>query len=340
MPDPARQPTPAPQSTPARGTAAAGGTEAGRVSQGLRDLPYDQAREALRPPPPEGEPAYIVRRGDTLSDLAGRYLGSAARWREIYDANRGLIPNPNALQPGVRLSIPGGRGLPPRSAPRSEGGGTPKGSYVPPQEDLDMAASGRQAVGNTPVEQEMAEIYNTKGRLVHAEAMRLGIEPGVGGSVLKVESQGAGHMDGRMTIRFEPHVFRDESRGKRVSIRRAGQDEEYAAFETARALNEEAAYRSISMGAGQIMGFNHGALGYGSAREMFEEFQRSQRAQLVGVFEFIRTNRVALNAAKRKNWATFAKHYNGPDYRANQYDTKLANAYAAWLRVTRGLPHA
>ena len=47
-----------------------------------------------------------------------------------------------------------------------------------------------------------------------------------------------------------------------------GQDAEWAAFEMARRLDETAAMRSISMGASQIMGFNHAAIGYASAREM------------------------------------------------------------------------
>jgi hypothetical protein len=35
---------------------------------------------------------------------------------------------------------------------------------------------------------------------------------------------------------------------------------------------------------------------------------------------------------RAKNWAAFAKGYNGSGYRANQYDTRLAKAYAFWQR--------
>ena len=35
-------------------------------------------------------------------------------------------------------------------------------------------------------------------------------------------------------------------------------------------------------------------------------------------------------ALRKKNWAAFAKAYNGPGYAKNQYDTKLAAAYASF----------
>jgi nucleoid-associated protein YgaU len=49
---------------------------------------------------------HIVTQGDTLSAIAGVYLGDPARWREIATANR--IVDPLGLTPGVSLVIPGG----------------------------------------------------------------------------------------------------------------------------------------------------------------------------------------------------------------------------------------
>ena len=51
---------------------------------------------------------HTVVRGDTLIDLAARYLGDESRWREIYRANSGLIPDPDNLRVGTVLIIPGG----------------------------------------------------------------------------------------------------------------------------------------------------------------------------------------------------------------------------------------
>jgi LysM repeat protein len=55
---------------------------------------------------------HVTVQGDTLSGLAGVYLGDPARWREIADLN--AIGDPLALPPGTPLLLPGG----PRGARR------------------------------------------------------------------------------------------------------------------------------------------------------------------------------------------------------------------------------
>lgn len=49
---------------------------------------------------------YTVQPGDTLSGLAARFLGSHARYLDIYEANREVLRNPNDLQPRMVLTIP------------------------------------------------------------------------------------------------------------------------------------------------------------------------------------------------------------------------------------------
>jgi len=44
--------------------------------------------------------------GDTLEALAERYLGSAARSAEIYEANRDVLPSPQLLPIATQLKIP------------------------------------------------------------------------------------------------------------------------------------------------------------------------------------------------------------------------------------------
>lgn len=51
-----------------------------------------------------GEGAYVVRVGDTLSVIAGKLLGSTARYKEIEARNN--LPNPNLIQVGQKLVIP------------------------------------------------------------------------------------------------------------------------------------------------------------------------------------------------------------------------------------------
>ena len=50
---------------------------------------------------------YVVKSGDTLSKIAKEFYGDANRWREIHEANKEQIENPNLIRPGWELLIPG-----------------------------------------------------------------------------------------------------------------------------------------------------------------------------------------------------------------------------------------
>ena len=49
---------------------------------------------------------YVVKAGDTLSKISQAVYGDPARWKEIYEANKSVIPNPNVIQVGLELKIP------------------------------------------------------------------------------------------------------------------------------------------------------------------------------------------------------------------------------------------
>jgi len=84
--------------------------------------PAPPARSITPPPAPAPAPAtrtHTIARGDTLSELSQRYLGTARRWSEIVNANPGL--QPNRLIVGETINIPGsgsegGTGSPAASA--------------------------------------------------------------------------------------------------------------------------------------------------------------------------------------------------------------------------------
>jgi nucleoid-associated protein YgaU len=49
---------------------------------------------------------YTVVSGDSLSRIAKREYGDAQKWRQIYEANREHIKDPDLIYPGQVLTIP------------------------------------------------------------------------------------------------------------------------------------------------------------------------------------------------------------------------------------------
>ncbi len=49
---------------------------------------------------------YVVQPGDSLSKIAKEVYGKAGRWKEIYEANKDQIKDPNLIRPGQELRIP------------------------------------------------------------------------------------------------------------------------------------------------------------------------------------------------------------------------------------------
>lgn len=103
--------------------------------QGYRPIPSDPG--AAIPPGFEVVPAqpaprvpgvqeakaivHYVGKEETLSDISRKYYGSAGAWKDIYEANRSVIPNPNLVRPGVRLVIPPKPGTPSANVAASAG---------------------------------------------------------------------------------------------------------------------------------------------------------------------------------------------------------------------------
>ena len=57
---------------------------------------------------PPSSQQYVVKKGDSLSKIAGNLLGSQKEWKKLYEANKSTIgDNPNLIQIGMSLTIPG-----------------------------------------------------------------------------------------------------------------------------------------------------------------------------------------------------------------------------------------
>jgi len=156
-------------------------------------------------------------------------------------------------------------------------------------------------------------------------------------------TQGCGfRIDGRPQILYERHIFRRETQGRfdRTAPHLSGPAGGYGGLATqygkleealalceAAGLGREPALRSVSWGLGQIMGFNAGLAGFASAEAMVNAMLDSEDAQVLAMSTFLRSRKLH-KALLRRDWAAFARGYNGPTYAQNHYDIKLEQSYA------------
>ena len=76
------------------------------VAGGSSTAPRAQAPPAATPNVADREKTYTVVAGDTLSKIAKREYGDAAKWHRIYEANKDTIKNPDLIYPGQTFKIP------------------------------------------------------------------------------------------------------------------------------------------------------------------------------------------------------------------------------------------
>jgi LysM repeat protein len=60
-----------------------------------------------KPAPAPADQTYIVQAGDSLWSIAQRFYGNPFKWPDIYHANQSQIADPNAINIGQALTIPG-----------------------------------------------------------------------------------------------------------------------------------------------------------------------------------------------------------------------------------------
>lgn len=76
------------------------------LSAGVFSVPITQASPNNNPPALKASApnVYVVKRGDTLWDISGKFLSSPWRWKEIWASNR-HVKNPHWIYPGDRLLL-------------------------------------------------------------------------------------------------------------------------------------------------------------------------------------------------------------------------------------------
>ncbi len=204
---------------------------------------------------------------------------------------------------------------------------------------------------------KIANLLNSKGQYIKDLSTQLGVNSSAIVAILMVESGGQAFSEpSKPIIRFENHHFYDfwgksnpkifdkhfkfNSGGKTWTghyFRESEQDKwvtfhgdqnmENKVLKFAANLSEDAAYKSISIGLGQILGENFEKQGYKSPKDMYDDLSSGVRPQLDSLFTFISaTKPKALEALKSNDYTTFAGYYNGWNNR-----TEYGNLISGWI---------
>jgi hypothetical protein len=165
-------------------------------------------------------------------------------------------------------------------------------------------------------------------------------------AVLTVETKGCGFLpDRRPQILYERHIFSRETKHKfdgahpNLSNPKSGGygasgAHQYDRLARAITLDRNAALRSTSWGLGQVMGFNANPAGFANAEQLVAAMTISENEHLLAMAKFIAHIGADKNLRAR-DWAGFARKYNGVNFKKNNYDVRLA---AAFNRHTSHLP--
>jgi hypothetical protein len=181
-------------------------------------------------------------------------------------------------------------------------------------------------------------------------AKSLDVEAATLKAVASVEAAGSGFLPKdptRPKILFEGHAFHRLTGGRfaqqrpdlsypkwdktKYSGSLAG---EWLRLEAACNLDRAAALQSASWGMFQIMGFNYAYCGCPDV-EAFVALQHTGADQQMECFARFVARPPYLAALQAKDWASFAKAYNGPAHAKNNYAPRMAAAYESFAAGTR-----
>jgi hypothetical protein len=217
------------------------------------------------------------------------------------------------------------------------------------------------------IQRSIAAVYNRLGGLLEVLAQPMGVDTAAITAVWFVESSGLPFVPNRAVIRLEVHQlyeiwgkrnrnvfdshfrfgghngqggnpwenqeFRTQDTGVFHAVHH-NQSSEYAAVTLAQIVaGDEVAFSCSSIGGCQIMMNSFRTLGYESAKQMYEAFQKSETAHVLTFFDFCSTKPAPktgdlLQHLQARDWSNFAKFYNGTG-QVPVYSAKLSAAYAA-----------
>lgn len=219
---------------------------------------------------------------------------------------------------------------------------------TPPIKNFDHLLLNIQGLQRAALTQKQAYITSKALKLTDSDyekaAIILGVEIAAIKAIAEIESRGCGFLaNGKPKILFEGHWFSKFTQGaydesnptisykKWVKLHYLGNEKEYSRLNTATALNKTAALKATSWGKFQIMGFNHKQCGYSNVEDFVNDMYKSESFHLMAFVKLMKSMKWDAEI-KAKNWAGFAKKYNGPEYKKNSYDVKIKQAYEAYSK--------
>jgi len=81
-------------------------TTAGEPASSSSPTSTSSAPAATAAPGAAASAAYTVQAGDTLWKISSQFYGDGAQYMKIFEANKGLLKNPDHIFPGQELVIP------------------------------------------------------------------------------------------------------------------------------------------------------------------------------------------------------------------------------------------
>lgn len=172
---------------------------------------------------------------------------------------------------------------------------------------------------------------------------------------IDTETNGLGFdSTGRPAMLFEPHVFyrnlsgskREEAVRQGLAYKRQGEHpypkDSYPRLVQAMEIDATAALKSASWGLVQILGENHGSVGYPTVQDMVRAFMDDERAHLEAMIKFILANKIDddLRELSRLTRPTtpedcigIVRVYNGAGYAKGDYHKKFARNHNKWRKV-------
>ncbi len=186
-------------------------------------------------------------------------------------------------------------------------------------------------------------------------AEELGVDVATIKAVISIEA-GAGHQGfhaaGQPLVNFDLAMFRRAAAKRKVNLnkykkshsivfnrpnsRKYGsyQAAQHERLKSAMTIDSIAAIDGTFWGMFQIGGFNWKKCGTSSRVEFMERMSRSEHEQLELFVNFIKSGKMD-KYLKKKDWAGFARIYNGPSYKRRGYHTRLAKAYSKYKKQSK-----